>query len=136
MTPAPLPMAAATWRGARDETRFFAEGASTTPDGKARFIAVEPAICDRTDADYPFTLNTGRIRDQWHTMTRTGKSARLSSHIAEPFAEIHPRDALEIGVGKAALVEIESPFGKSIVRGPDHRATGARQRLRADALER
>jgi assimilatory nitrate reductase catalytic subunit len=98
------------------ETRFFAKGGFYYADGKARFIAVKPAACDRTNSDYPFTLNTGRIRDQWHTMTRTGKSARLSSHIAEPFAELHPRDAMEIGVGNAALVEIESPHGKSIVR--------------------
>lgn len=100
----------------KTETRFFAKGGFYHADGKARFIAVEPVACDRTNSDYPFTLNTGRIRDQWHTMTRTGKSARLSSHIAEPFAELHPRDALEIGVGNADLVEIKSPHGKSIVR--------------------
>jgi assimilatory nitrate reductase catalytic subunit len=87
----------------RQNTRFFAKGGFYHADGKARFIAVEPPICDRTNPDYPLTLNTGRIRDQWHTMTRTGKSARLSSHIAEPFAELHPRDAMEIGVGNAAL---------------------------------
>lgn len=98
------------------ETRFFADGGFYYPDGKARFVAVEPAETDRTDAAYPFTLNTGRIRDQWHTMTRTGKSARLSSHIAEPFAELHPRDAMEIGVGNAGLVEIESPRGRAVVR--------------------
>lgn len=96
--------------------RFFADGHFYHPDGRARFIAVEPTICDRTNPEFPFTLNTGRIRDQWHTMTRTGKSARLSSHIAEPFAELHPRDAIEIGVGNATLVEIESPHGKAIVR--------------------
>ena len=98
------------------ETRFFARGHFYHPDGRARFIAVEPVASDRTNPAYPFTLNTGRIRDQWHTMTRTGKSARLSSHIAEPFAELHPRDAMEIGVGNAALVEIESSQGKAIVR--------------------
>ncbi|TCU07824.1 nitrate reductase [Rhizobium sullae] len=97
-------------------TRFFAKGGFFHPDRKARFIAVEPAISDRTSAEYPFTLNTGRIRDQWHTMTRTGKSARLSAHIAEPFAELHPRDAMEIGVGNAGLVEIENPHGKAVVR--------------------
>ncbi|MBB3965319.1 nitrate reductase [Rhizobium metallidurans] len=96
--------------------RFFADGRFYHPDGRARFVALEPAVADRTNSDYPFTLNTGRIRDQWHTMTRTGKSARLSSHIAEPFAELHPRDAIEIGVGNATLVEIESPHGKAIVR--------------------
>jgi len=97
-------------------TRFFAKGGFYHADGKARFIAVKPVVSDRTNADYPFTLNTGRIRDQWHTMTRSGKSARLSSHIAEPFAELHPRDAIEIGVSNAGLVEIESPHGKAVVR--------------------
>ncbi|KAA0697945.1 nitrate reductase [Neorhizobium sp. P12A] len=98
------------------ETRFFAKGGFYHADGKARFVAVNPVLMDRTDPNYPFTLNTGRVRDHWHTMTRTGKSARLSSHIAEPFAELHPRDAIDIGVGKADLVEIESPYGKAVVR--------------------
>ncbi|MCD2183895.1 nitrate reductase [Rhizobium sp. GN54] len=97
-------------------TRFFAKGGFYHPDGKARFVTVVPDETDRTSAAYPFTLNTGRIRDQWHTMTRTGKSARLSAHIAEPFVEIHPRDAVDAGIGNAGLVEIESPRGKAIVR--------------------
>lgn len=101
---------------ARGETRFFADGGFYHAGGKARLVAIEPVESDRTDAEYPFTLNTGRIRDQWHTMTRTGKSARLSSHIAEPFAELHPRDALEIGVGSAELVEIKSPQGSAVMR--------------------
>ena len=109
------------------DTRFFAKGGFFHAGRKARFVSVEPAASDRTNADYPFTLNTGRIRDQWHTMTRSGKSARLSSHIAEPFAELHPRDAIEIGVGNAGLVEIESPHGKSIVRAliTDRQARGS-----------
>ncbi len=98
------------------ENRFFADGGFYHADGKARFVALRPPETVRTNADYPFTLNTGRIRDQWHTMTRTGKSARLSAHIAEPFAELHPRDAIEIGVGNADLIEIESPQGKAFVR--------------------
>ncbi|ANH07834.1 nitrate reductase [Shinella sp. HZN7] len=112
---------------AEAETRFFAEGGFYHADGKARFVAVTPADADRTNAAYPFTLNTGRIRDQWHTMTRTGKSARLSAHIAEPFAELHPRDALEIGVAPAGLVEIESPLGRAVVRAlvTDRQARGS-----------
>jgi assimilatory nitrate reductase catalytic subunit len=111
----------------RTESRFFAKGGFYHPDGKARFVAVEPVACDRTSAAYPFTLNTGRIRDQWHTMTRTGKSARLSAHIAEPFAELHPRDALELGVVPAGLVEIESPGGRAVVRAlvTDRQARGS-----------
>ena len=113
--------------GGATVTRFFAEGGFYHGDGKARFVAVEPTACDRTSAAYPFTLNTGRIRDQWHTMTRTGKSARLSAHIAEPFAELHPRDAMEIGVGNAGLVEIESPQGSAVLRAlvTDRQARGS-----------
>ena len=113
--------------GKTAETRFFAQGGYFHAGGKARFIAVEPAASVRTAPGYPFTLNTGRIRDQWHTMTRTGKSARLSSHIAEPFAELHPADALEIGVTNAGLVEIESPHGRSVVRAliTERQATGS-----------
>ncbi|ABC90575.1 nitrate reductase large subunit protein [Rhizobium etli CFN 42] len=113
LSPFQWPQAAGSAPGV---TRFFADGGFYHADGKARFVAVKPPLTDRTNADFPFTLNTGRIRDQWHTMTRTGKSARLSAHIAEPFAEIHPRDAIEAGISSAGLVEIESPQGKAIVR--------------------
>jgi assimilatory nitrate reductase catalytic subunit len=56
------------------------------------------------------------VRDQWHTMTRTGKAARLVSHIAEPFAEIHPEDADQLGINAADIVEVKSPHGKVLVR--------------------
>jgi assimilatory nitrate reductase catalytic subunit len=96
--------------------RFFADGRFYHADGKARFIVTALPEVDRTSADYPLTLNTGRIRDQWHTMTRTGKSARLTAHIAEPFAELHPRDAQALGIESADLVELESPHGKVLLR--------------------
>jgi assimilatory nitrate reductase catalytic subunit len=102
--------------GAGRITRFFADGGFYHPDRKARFIAVEAQATSRTNDDFPLTLNTGRIRDHWHTMTRTGKSARLSGHIAEPFAEIHPQDALELGIKEAGVMEIESPLGRAVVR--------------------
>ncbi|CAN7539093.1 molybdopterin-dependent oxidoreductase [Agrobacterium tumefaciens] len=97
-------------------TRFFADGRFYHADGKARFIVTTLPETGRTSADYPLTLNTGRIRDQWHTMTRTGKSARLTAHIAEPFAELHPRDAQTLGIESADLVELESPHGKVLLR--------------------
>ncbi|MEE9987259.1 molybdopterin-dependent oxidoreductase [Agrobacterium pusense] len=96
--------------------RFFADGRFYHADGKARFIVTALPEVDRTSADYPLTLNTGRIRDQWHTMARTGKSARLTAHIAEPFAELHPRDAQALGIESADLVELESPHGKVLLR--------------------
>jgi len=107
------------WPAGRPEgggKRFFANGGFYHPDRKARFIVVQAPSTDRTSPRYPLTLNTGRIRDHWHTMTRTGKSARLSGHIAEPFAEIHPQDAMELGIRDADLVELESPHGNVVVR--------------------
>ncbi|KAB1089533.1 molybdopterin-dependent oxidoreductase [Neorhizobium galegae] len=102
--------------GRDSDKRFFADGGFYHPDRKARFVPVQAPATDRTDEQYPLTLNTGRIRDHWHTMTRTAKSARLSGHIAEPFAELHPRDAMELGIRGAGLVELESPHGTAIVR--------------------
>lgn len=97
-------------------SRFFANGGFFTPDRKARFVAVKtPAKPVEQDA-YPFVLNTGRIRDHWHTMTRTGKSPRLSGHIAEPFAELHPDDADRLGVADADIVEVRSERGVARVR--------------------
>ncbi|MEM6342206.1 MAG: molybdopterin dinucleotide binding domain-containing protein, partial [Pseudomonadota bacterium] len=70
----------------------------------------------KTGPRYPYRLNTGRIRDQWHTMTRTALSPRLSAHLAEPFVEIHPTDARSIGITAADLVRLKSPQGSAILR--------------------
>jgi assimilatory nitrate reductase catalytic subunit len=64
----------------------------------------------------PFALNTGRIRDQWHTMTRTGKSPRLSAHLAEPFLELHPADAQRLDLETADLAQVTNPLGRAILR--------------------
>ena len=102
---------------ATGETRFFAEGGFYHADGKARFVATPfRAPAARTNDAYPFVLNTGRIRDQWHTMTRTAKTPRLMAHIGEPFVEIHPDDAKSIGVKPADLAEIESAHGRAVLR--------------------
>ncbi|HAD86355.1 MAG TPA: nitrate reductase [Rhodospirillaceae bacterium] len=99
------------------EGRFFAEGGFFTPDRRGRFIAVEDrAPAAATDIAHPFVLNTGRIRDQWHTMTRTGLSPSLSQHLSEPFLEIAPADADRLGLSPAALVRVTSPYGDCLVR--------------------
>jgi len=97
-------------------TRFFARGKFYTPDRKARFVPVISSRDDRRTENAPFTLNSGRIRDQWHTMTRTGKAARLSSHLAEPFVEINPVDAAKLGIDKASLVRVENCYGSVVLR--------------------
>ena len=98
------------------DARFFGGGGFFTPDGRGRMIAVSQAALEPRAPRWPLTLNTGRVRDQWHTMTRTGRSPRLGQHIAEPFAEIHPADAEARGIGPADLVEVTSPHGRAIVR--------------------
>ena len=76
------------------EKRFFAKGGSTPPTAaRVSSRPRQPAPKEATSSEFRFRLNTGRIRDQWHTMTRTGLSARLAGHCPEPFVEIHPQDA-------------------------------------------
>ena len=97
--------------------RFFADGQFYHPDGKARLLPVTyRAPAAKTGPRFPFRLNTGRLRDQWHTMTRTGLSARLSAHLAEPFVDIHPEDADDLGILAADLVQVKSPQGTALLR--------------------
>jgi assimilatory nitrate reductase catalytic subunit len=95
--------------------RFFADGRFFTPDARARFVPVTPPP-PLQPAPGMMILNTGRVRDHWHTMTRTGKTARLSAHMAEPFAEIHPDDADDLGIRRATLVRLENRHGTALVR--------------------
>ena len=97
--------------------RLFSDGHFFTPNGKARFIAVTPQspACN-TDEHFPLRLNTGRVRDHWHTMTRSGKSPRLATHTQEPYAELHPHDGERYGIENNALVKVEGKQGSIIVR--------------------
>ena len=101
----------------RSGGRFFADGQFYHADGKARLLPVSyrPPV-QRLQPRFPFRLNTGRVRDQWHTMTRTALSPRLSAHLAEPFLEIHPADATQLDIAPADLVEVCSPIGQAILR--------------------
>ncbi len=97
--------------------RFFAEGGFFTQDRRGRMLPLAHRPPARaTTAEFPLRLNTGRVRDHWHTMTRTAKAPRLSRHIAEPYAEIHPEDAAALGIAAASLVAVESPHGRIVVR--------------------
>ena len=95
-------------------SRPFSDGKFQTPDGRARFV---PTICRPTEnVRGKFTLNTGRIRDQWHTMTRTGLVPKLFGHRAEPYVEISQRDASILNLKPAELAEITSSNGRSVAR--------------------
>jgi assimilatory nitrate reductase catalytic subunit len=103
--------------GAAPQPRFFASGGFYTGDGRARLVAVEsPALRTETSAARPLRLNTGRIRDQWHTMTRTGASPRLGAHLAEPFVEIHPDDAVRFGVDDDSFARVTTDYGQCILK--------------------
>jgi len=96
---------------------MFANGRFMHADGRARFVAVTPRRpANAPSEEFPLVLNTGRVRDHWHTMTRTGKSARLSVHIAEPFLDVNPADALRYAVRAGELARVRTAWGAMVVR--------------------
>jgi assimilatory nitrate reductase catalytic subunit len=102
--------------GARaGRTRLYSDGVFPTPSGRARFVATEySAPAEAPDADYPVCLTTGRLRDQWHSMTRTGLVARLFSHSPEPEVLLH-KDSLQ-GFEDGSLVRVSSRRGSLVLK--------------------
>ena len=113
-------LAPVQWPWRKDEApqaRFFANGGFYTASGRARFLALEPpALKARLDEAFPLWLNTGRVRDQWHTMTRTGLSARLGMHKSEPYVEVHPEDADRFGLRDGFYARIATAHGAVLLR--------------------
>ena len=113
-------MAPVLWPHRSDETgqqRFFAGGEFFTNDRKARFVAPErPALRTEVNEGRPLRLNTGRIRDQWHTMTRTGMSQRLGAHLPEPFVEVHPDDAARHGLADGSFARVTTDHGQCTLK--------------------
>jgi len=108
-------MAAAERRGARRTPAIFRSG-FFHDDRKARFVAIETPRAAETSAAFPLTLNTGRMRDHWHTMSRTGLSPKLARHSAAPFVEVHPDDARRFHLEDGAFAAIASPHGQVELR--------------------
>ena len=96
-------------------TRLFGNGGFPRSQGRAVLVptAYRPPA-KATDAAFPLVLLTGRIRDQWHTMTRTGKSAKLLAHLPEPLLSVHPDDAPELDEGD--LVTVSAATGSAVLR--------------------
>ncbi|MCW9709158.1 nitrate reductase [Fodinibius salsisoli] len=92
--------------------RLFTDHQFYTPNGRAQIHTRGEKRPERPGEDHPFVLTTGRIRDQWHTMTRTGKVSRLNQHIEQPYVEIHPKDAKEYGIRDGEVVQVSNDRGE------------------------
>jgi assimilatory nitrate reductase catalytic subunit len=96
--------------------RLFGDGRFFTPGGRARFA--DPAWrgpAETRDARHPFALNTGRLRDQWHTMARTGTLGRLHAHGGGPALQLHPQDLLRLGLKEGGLARVSSRRGSLVL---------------------
>ncbi|WP_152208264.1 nitrate reductase [Marinobacter changyiensis] len=95
------------------QARLFTAGQFCTPDGRARFIPIQTRLPRESPATaLPMIVNTGRIRDQWHTMTRTARTPRLLQHRSEPFIEVHPEDVERLGLSNGALATLTRNQGR------------------------
>ena len=103
-------------RAKQGRARLYTDGIFPTADGRARFADTPyVALAEPRDARYPFSLNTGRLRDQWHGMSRTGTIGRLFGHVAEPCIDMHPQDMARLGLGEGALAHVTSRRGSVLL---------------------
>jgi len=97
--------------------RLFTDHQFYTPNRRAQIHAVPDGnSSEPTDEDFPLVLTTGRIRDQWHTMTKTGRVAKLNQHSPQPYLQIHPDDARARGIREGQLVEVKGRRGQVRVK--------------------
>ena len=95
--------------------RLYEDGRFPTPSGKAKFVAIsDTPVADTIESRFPFSLNTGRLRDQWHGMTRTATVAALFGHVPEPHVQMHPQDMLRLKLSDGDLVHITSRRGSIV----------------------
>jgi assimilatory nitrate reductase catalytic subunit len=96
--------------------RLFGDGRFSHADSRARFVTTRSVSPAQAGEKFPLRLNTGRIRDQWHTMTRTGRVPRLVRHQSEPMLDIHPSAAVTRGIADGALVRVSSSLSSTVLR--------------------
>ncbi len=110
------------WPVGRDQEvgaskQVVADGRFPTADGRARFVATWPrAPRHATSDEFPLVLNTGRIRDQWHTMTRSGRAPALNAHEPEPFVDMHANDLETAGLVAGEIAKVATRWGASMAR--------------------
>ncbi len=105
------------YRAGGSTHRLFADGRFATPDGRARLIAPKATgPAQATSPAFPFALNSTRVRDHWHTMTRTALAPELNRHVAEPLIDIHPKDARRLGIKDGRLAVVTTAYGEAILK--------------------
>ena len=110
--------------------RLYEDGRFATPTGRARFVLTEyQGVREAVSAEFPLALNTGRLRDQWHGMSRTGRVAQLFNHVTEAEIALHPGDLAAAGLEDGHLARVASRRGSAVLRA----RTSAEQR-RGDAF--
>jgi assimilatory nitrate reductase catalytic subunit len=108
----PFPQGASAGR-----KRLYEDGVFPTPSGRARFVPTPwRPVAEDIDDQYPLRLTTGRLRDQWHTMSRTGTVASLFAHEPEPRVGVHPQDLEQLGLTDGSLARIASRRGHVYMR--------------------
>lgn len=97
--------------------RLYVDGRFNTPDRRARFEPTpHEGLREPPGGEYPLVLSTGRVKNQWHTMTRTGRSEKLMKGLDGPFVEVHPEAAGEAGVEDGRIVRVVSARGDFLAR--------------------
>lgn len=98
--------------------RMFVDGKYYTQSGKANIIPLIVRPPEQLTSEcFPFVLNTGRVRDQWHTMTRTGKAPTLTKHVDQAFLALHPDDAKTKSINEGDLIALTSSVSPSHKEG-------------------
>jgi len=101
---------------AAGQARLYADGVFPTADGKARFVNTSyKATADKIDARHPLHLLTGRLRDQWHGMSRTGTAAQLFNHVEEPFIYMNPDDMSRRLIKDGDIVRVGNKRGSLVL---------------------
>jgi assimilatory nitrate reductase catalytic subunit len=104
-------------KAAAPSGRLFGDGRFNTPSQRARLHPVKPTgPAEPTTPELPFSLNTARVRDHWHTLTRTALAPELNRHIAEPMVDVHPKDAVRLGIKDGRLARVTTAYGEAILR--------------------
>ncbi|RYF42201.1 MAG: nitrate reductase, partial [Comamonadaceae bacterium] len=128
-SPLQWPMPAGATRG---KERLYEDGVFPTPDGRARFAdTVYRPVAEPRESRFPFSLTTGRLRDQWHGMTRTGAIGRLFGHVAEPSIQMHPQDMQRRQLADGDLVHVTSKRGSIVVPAQASQEIGLSQAFMA-----